>query len=30
MEFSGYKEFFEDYEIPDEVRSRLGPRREKG
>ncbi len=29
MKFSGYEEFFEDYEIPDEVRRRLGPRRRK-
>jgi hypothetical protein len=25
MKLSGYEEFFEDYEIPDEVRTRLGP-----
>ena len=30
MKFSGYEEFFEDYEIPEEVRTRLGPRRGKG
>ena len=29
MQLSGYKEFFEDYEVPDEVRTRLGPRRSK-
>ena len=25
----GYEKFFEDYEVPDEVRTRLGPRRRK-
>jgi hypothetical protein len=29
MNFSCFKEFFKDYEIPDEVRTRLGPRRQK-
>jgi len=29
MNFSCFEEFFKDYEIPDEVRTRLGPRREK-
>jgi hypothetical protein len=29
MKFSGFEEFFEDYEIPDEVRTRLGPRLRK-
>ena len=27
MQLSGYEEFFEDYEVPDEVRTRLRPRR---
>lgn len=27
MQFSGYEEFFEDYEIPDEVRMQLRPKR---
>jgi hypothetical protein len=27
MKLSGYQEFFEDYEVPAEVRARLGPRR---
>jgi hypothetical protein len=27
MKLSGYEEFFENYEVPDEVRTRLGPRR---
>ncbi len=26
MQLSGYEEFFEDYEIPDEVRTRLKPK----
>jgi hypothetical protein len=29
MNFSGSEEFFKDYEIPDEVRTRLGPKRQK-
>ena len=29
MKLSCFEEFFEDYEVPDEVRTRLGPRREK-
>jgi hypothetical protein len=29
MKLSGYEEFFEDYEVPDEVRTRLGSRRRK-
>jgi hypothetical protein len=29
MNFSCFEEFFKDYEIPDEVRTRLGPRRQK-
>ena len=29
MQLSGYEKFFEDYEIPAEVRTRLGPRRPK-
>ena len=27
MNLSGYEEFFEDYEVSNEVRTRLGPRR---
>ena len=27
MQLPCYREFFEDYEVPDEVRTRLGPRR---
>lgn len=30
MKLSCFEEFFEDYEVPDEVRTRLGPRRRKG
>ena len=29
MKLSCFEEFFEDYEVPDEVRTRLGPRRQK-
>ncbi len=29
MNLSCFKEFFEDYEIPDEVRMRMGPKRQK-
>ena len=29
MKLPGAREFFEDYEVPDEVRERLGPRRRK-
>jgi hypothetical protein len=29
MKLSCLEEFFQDYEIPDEVRTRLGPRRRK-
>jgi len=29
MKLSCFEEFFEDYEIPDEVRTRLGPRRQR-
>jgi hypothetical protein len=29
MKLSHYERFFEQYEVPDEVRSRLGPRRPK-
>lgn len=29
MKFSCFEQFFKDYEIPDEVRMRLGPRRQK-
>ncbi len=29
MKLSCFEEFFQDYEIPDEVRTRLGPRRRK-
>ena len=29
MKLSYYEEFYEDYDVPDEVRSRLGPRRRK-
>jgi hypothetical protein len=29
MKLSGYDEFFENYQIPDEVRTRLGPKRPK-
>jgi hypothetical protein len=29
MKFSCFEEFFKDYEIPDEVRTRLGPRRQE-
>ena len=29
MQFAGYKEFFEDYEIPDEVRMQLRPKPRK-
>jgi hypothetical protein len=29
MKLSCYEEFFEDYEVPDEVRTRLGPKRQK-
>src|SRR4051812_45733812 len=29
MKLSGYEKFFDDYEVPDEVRTRLGPRRKK-
>jgi hypothetical protein len=29
MNLSCFEEFFKDYEIPDEVRARLGPRRKK-
>jgi hypothetical protein len=29
MKLSWYEEFFEDYEVPDEVRTRLGPRLRK-
>ena len=29
MQLSGYEEFFDDYEVPDEVRTRLRPRRQK-
>ena len=29
MKLSCFEAFFEDYEIPDEVRTRLGPRRRK-
>jgi hypothetical protein len=29
MKLSCFEEFLEDYEIPDEVRTRLGPRRRK-
>jgi hypothetical protein len=29
MKLSGYEKFFEDYEIPEEVRKRLGARRTK-
>jgi hypothetical protein len=29
MKLSCFEEFFEHYEIPDEVRTRFGPRREK-
>lgn len=27
MNFSGLNEFFADYEVPDEVRTRMGPKR---
>ena len=27
MQLSGYEEFFKDYEVPDEVRTRLRPKR---
>jgi hypothetical protein len=29
MQLSGYEEFFQNYEVPDEVRTRMGPRRRK-
>jgi hypothetical protein len=29
MKLPCFEEFFEDYEVPDEVRTRLGPRRQK-
>jgi hypothetical protein len=29
MKLSCFEEFFENYEVPDEVRTRLGPRRQK-
>jgi hypothetical protein len=29
MNLSCFKEFFDDYEIPDEVRTRMGPKRQK-
>lgn len=29
MNLPGYQDFFERYEVPDEVRTRLGPRRQK-
>ena len=29
MKLSGYEEFFKHYEVPDEVRKRLGPKRHK-
>ena len=29
MKLSCFEEFFQDYEIPDEVRTRLGPKRRK-
>ena len=29
MKLSGSEKFFEDYEVPDEVRRRLGPKRRK-
>ena len=29
MKLSCFEEFFEDYEVPDEVRTRLGPRQQK-
>ena len=29
MKLSGYEEFFQNYEVPDEVRTRLRPRRQK-
>lgn len=29
MKFSCFEEFFKDYEIPDEIRTRLGPRRQE-
>lgn len=29
MKFSWYEEFFEDYGVPNEVRTQLGPRRRK-
>ena len=29
MKLSCFEEFFEDYEVPDEVRTRLGPRPQK-
>jgi hypothetical protein len=29
MQLSGYEKFFEDYEVPNEVRTRLAPRRSK-
>jgi hypothetical protein len=29
MKLTGYEKFFEDYEVPGEVRARLGPRRTK-
>ena len=29
MKLSCFEEFFEDYEVPDEVRTRLGPKQQK-
>ena len=29
MQLSGYEEFFENYEVPDEVRTRMGAKRRK-
>ena len=29
MKLSGYEEFFQNYEVPNEVRTRLGPKRRK-
>ena len=29
MKLSGYEKFFDDYEVSEEVRTRLGPRRKK-
>jgi len=30
MKLSGYEQFFDNYEVPDEVRTRLGTRRRRG